>query len=191
MTEDERKNCPETCPYLQGWHDFCGLFVRKLETSQDVTWRCEECLNPEQRKNTAKMAELRGDARAVSFRENTGFDGNTLKVNHKREEEGLRQKFIGFLEDKFGSKPPLEGNTALKNLIVNLFMALDATERNMMNAVLNGKRGMSLIKAIDKAPKDESLLRNVRRELEDHFEQHKRDIKIARYNYENGQRVNS
>lgn len=75
--------------------------MRKLKTSQDVTWRCEECLNPEQRKNTAKMAELRGDARAVSFRENIGFDGNTLKVNHKRE-EGLRQKFIGFLEDKFG-----------------------------------------------------------------------------------------
>ena len=71
MAEEVSKNCPETCPYLQGWHDFCGLFVRKLETSQDVTWRCEECLNPEQRKNTAKMAELRGDARAVSFRENT------------------------------------------------------------------------------------------------------------------------
>ena len=70
-------------------------------------------------------------------------------------------------------------------------MALDATERNMMNAVLNGKRGMSLIKAIGKSPKDESLLRNVRRELEDHFEQHKRDIKIARYQYENGQRVNN
>ena len=70
-------------------------------------------------------------------------------------------------------------------------MAFDATERNMMNAVLNDKRGMSLIKAIGKAPKDESLLRNVRRELEDHFEQHKRDIKIARYQYENGQRVNN
>ena len=45
--------------------------------------------------------------------------------------------------------------------------------------------------ALVSAPKDESLLRNVRRELEDHFEQYKRDIKIARYQYENGQRVNS
>lgn len=45
--------------------------------------------------------------------------------------------------------------------------------------------------ALMSAPKDESLLRNVRRELEDHFEQHKRDIKIAGYQYENGQRVNS
>ncbi len=191
MAEEVSKNCPETCPYLQGWHDFCDLFMRKLETSQDVTWRCEECLNPEQRKNAVKIAELRGDVRTSALCENIGFDGNTLKVNHKCEEEGLRQKFIEFLEDKFGSRPPLEGNTALKNLIVNLFMALDATERNMMNAVLNGKRSMSLIKAIDKTPKDESLLRNVRRKLEDHFEQHKRNIKIARYNYENGQRVNS
>ena len=45
--------------------------------------------------------------------------------------------------------------------------------------------------ALVSAPKDESLLRNVRRELENHFEQHERDIKIARYQYENGQRVNS
>ena len=102
MAEEESKNCPETCPYLQGWHDFCALFMRKLETSQNVTWRCEECLNPEQRKNAVKIAELRGDVRTSALRENIGFDGNTLKVNHKREEEGLRQKFIGFLEDKFG-----------------------------------------------------------------------------------------
>ncbi|MBO6290509.1 MAG: hypothetical protein J6N45_09370 [Alphaproteobacteria bacterium] len=190
MTEEESKNCPVTCPYLQDWHNFCTLFMRKLETSQDLIWRCAECLNPEQRKQATKIAELRGDARSSALRQNTGFSGNTLKVDHKRAEEGLRQKFIEFLEDKFGSRPPLEGNTALKNLIVNLFMALDATERNMMNAVLNGKRGMSLIKAIDKAPKDESLLRNVRRELEDHFEKHKLDIKIARYQYENGQNVN-
>lgn len=189
MSEEVSKNCPLNCPYLQGWHDFCALFTRKLETSQDITWRCEECLNPEQRKNAVKIAELRGDVRTATLRENTGFDGNTLKVNHKRDEEGLRQKFIEFLEDKFGSRPPLEGNTALKNLIINLFMALDATERNMMNAVLNGKRGLSLIKAIDRAPKDESLLRNVRRELEDHFEKHKRDIKIARYKYENQQSI--
>jgi len=163
MSEEVSKNCPLNCPYLQGWHDFCALFTRKLETSQDITWRCEECLNPEQRKNAVKIAELRGDVRTATLRENTGFDGNTLKVNHKRDEEGLRQKFMEFLEDKFGSRPPLEGNTALKNLIINLFVALDATERNMMNAVLNGKRGLSLIKAIDRAPKDESLLRNVRR----------------------------
>ena len=190
MTEDESKNCSSTCPYLQDWHDFCALFMRKLETSQDLTFRCEACLNPEQRKQAVKLAELRGDARSSALRQNTGFSGNTLKVNHKRDEEGLRQKFIEFLDDKFGSKPPLEGNTALKNLIVNIFMALDATERNMMNAVLSGKRGTSLIKAVDRAPKDESLLRNVRRELEDHFEKHKLDIKIARHQYENGQHVN-
>lgn len=73
MTEENNKNCPETCPYLQGWHNFCGLFVRKLETSQDVTWRCEECLNPEQRKNTAK----------IGYNKPNNFPAHTLPwLNH-------------------------------------------------------------------------------------------------------------
>jgi hypothetical protein len=65
----------------------------------------------------------------------------------------------------------------LKNLIINLFMVLDMTERSMMMAVLNGRNGDGLIAAIERAPKDETLLRNFRRELDDHFKEHQIELK--------------
>ena len=190
MIEDEKKDCPENCPFLQNIDVFCSLFSHYLDKSQTVILRCEECLNQAQRKKALKIFELRGDVRTSFLRQNLAFDGSNLKVNHERDKEGLRQKLIGILDDKYGDKPPLEGNTYLKNLIVNLYMSLDTTEQNMMNTVLNGKQGISLIKKINSSPKDDSLLRNLRRELDDHFKQHQKDTQITSVKYNNFQKIN-
>ena len=80
-----------------------------------------------------------------------------------------RKKFATFLEDKFGARPPLEGNIYLNNLIINLYMVLDGTERSMMQAVLNSNQGLALIQAIDRTPKDENLLRHFRHELDEQY----------------------
>ena len=92
-----------------------------------------------------------------------------------------RKKFSEFLEDKFGSKPPLEGNTFLKNLIVNLYMVLDATERNMMMTLLNSSKGEVFIEAIERAPKYESLLRNIRRELDSQYMEYQQTLQKSQY----------
>ena len=53
---------------------------------------------------------------------------------------------------------------------------MDATERNMMMSVLKGRKGDELISAIDRAPKDENLLRNVRRELYDRYAEYEKTM---------------
>ena len=64
----------------------------------------------------------------------------------------------------------------MKNLVINLFMVLDNTERSMMLSVLKSKGGLSLLQAIDKAPKDDSLLRNIRRELDLHYQEYQKSL---------------
>ncbi|MBP1532309.1 MAG: hypothetical protein ILA52_02280 [Alphaproteobacteria bacterium] len=54
-------------------------------------------------------------------------------------------------------------------MVINLFMVLDNTERNMMMSLLSGRNGDALLNAIDKAPKDDSLLRNIRREIDSQY----------------------
>ena len=46
----------------------------------------------------------------------------------------------------------------------------------MMLSVLKSKGGLSLLQAIDKAPKDDSLLRNIRYELDMHFKEYQQEI---------------
>ena len=104
-------------------------------------------------------------------------------MGKKRQEEEVRRKFTAFLEDKYGSRPPLEGNAYLTSLVVNLYMVLDMTERQMMMALLNGRNGQELLKTIDRAPKDENLLRNFRRELDSQYMDYQRGMEtIQRQN---------
>ena len=105
---------------------------------------------------------------------------NEIELGKKREEEEKRQKFAAFLADKYASQPPLEGNVYLNNLIINLFMVMDNSERLMMMTVLKGKNGLALIEAIDRAPKDENLLRNVRRELYERHTEHEKQMTMSR-----------
>ena len=97
----------------------------------------------------------------------------------------MRQKFAAFLADKYGDRPPLDGNTYLNNLVINLFMVLDNTERHMMMSVLKSKGGLSLLQAIDKAPKDDSLLRNIRRELDSHYQEYQKSLQNSMVGREN------
>ena len=172
--EDKNKICPEYCPFLKANSTFCELFKRSLQTGV-ATMKCEECLNPEQRQESYKNLGLTFDSRTEMWHKAV-LKHNEIELGKKREEEAKRQKFAGFLADKYGSKPPLEGNVYLNNLIVNLFMVMDATERNMMMSVLKGRKGDELISAIDRAPKDENLLRNVRRELYDRYAEHEKTM---------------
>lgn len=64
-------------------------------------------------------------------------------------------------------------------------MVLDNTERSMMLSVLKSKGGLSLLQAIDKAPKDDSLLRNIRRELDLHYQEYQKSLQKAMSGREN------
>ncbi|MCQ2734401.1 MAG: hypothetical protein MJ212_00430 [Alphaproteobacteria bacterium] len=168
---DIARKCPEYCPFLKANNTFCGLFGRSLQASNDITIRCEECKNPEQRMSSYKALGLSIDDRSQLWQKAIAKH-NEIELGKKREQEAMRKKFAAFLEDKYGNRPPLDGNTFLKNLIINLYMVLDSTERDMMMAVLKGRNGDALIQAIERAPKDDSLLRSIRRELDEKFQEH-------------------
>lgn len=169
MSDTEKsKQCPQYCPFLMANGTFCELFKRALQAIHGITQKCQECTDPEQRKNAYKSLGLSIDKRAQIW-EKALSKHNEIELGKKRKEEGIRKNFAAFLEDKFGSRPPLEGNAFLNNLVINLFMVLDNTERNMMMSLLSGRNGDALLNAIDKAPKDDSLLRNIRREIDSQY----------------------
>jgi len=185
MAEDDKnKKCSEYCPFLKANNTFCELFRRPLQTNHGMAMKCEECKNPEQRKSSYKALGLSVDDRSQIWQQAI-LKYNEIELGKKREEEGVRKKFAAFLEDKYGARPPLEGNVFLKNLIINLYMVLDATERSMMMSILNGRNGEKLIEAINRAPKDETLLRNFRRELDEQFKVHQQELKREQYQNQN------
>lgn len=179
--EEKYKKCPEYCPFLKANNSFCELFKRTLQTGV-ATLKCEECKNPEQRMATYSELGMSIDSRVAMWQKAIS-KYNEIELGKKREEEAKRQEFATFLADKFGSRPPLDGNVYLNNLVINLYMVLDATERSMMKSVLNGRGGEAFLKAIEKAPKNEELLRNVRYELDDYYKKYQnQNINEARSN---------
>lgn len=180
MADDKIKKCPEYCPFLMANGTFCELFKRTLQCSHGLAFKCEDCLNPEQRMSSYKSLGLSVDNRAEMWQKAI-IKHNEIELGKRRQEEIVRKKFSEFLEDKFGSRPPLEGNAFLKNLIINIYMVLDATERNMMMTLLNSRKGDVLVEAIERAPKDESLLRNVRRELDSQYAEYQQSVQEIQY----------
>ncbi len=173
--KDNQKKCPEYCPFLKASGTYCELFRTHLQLVTSMPLKCEKCLDPEQRMESYKSLGLTIENR-IDMWQKAVVKHNEIELGRKREEEALRKKFAEFLEDKYGAMPPLEGNQFLNNLVINLFMVLDATERLMMQSVLNGRGGQALLQAIDRAPRDESLLRNVRHELDSAYREHQKDI---------------
>jgi hypothetical protein len=180
MVDDKIKKCPEYCPFLMANGTFCELFKRTLQTSHGMAFKCEDCLNPEQRKSSYKALGMSVDNRAQMWQKAI-VKHNEIELGKRRQEEMVRKKFSEFLEDKFGSRPPLEGNAFLKNLIINIYMVLDATERNIMMTLLNSGKGELLIEAVERAPKDESLLRNIRRELDSQYQEYQQNMQKMQY----------
>jgi hypothetical protein len=170
MEDDKYKKCPEYCPFLKANNTYCELFKKSLQT-KIFPLKCDECMNPEQRMASYKALGLSLDSRADMWQKAIG-KYNEIELDRKREELAVRKKFSEFLADKYGQRPPLAGNAYLNNLVINLYMVLDATERQMMMSVLNGKGGNEFILAIDRAPKDDSLLRNIRRELDSSYKEY-------------------
>lgn len=176
MSEAEiHKKCPEYCPFLKANNTFCELFKRALQQVSKMPQKCESCLNPEQRMASYQSLGLTLDNR-IEMWQKAVVKHNEIELGKHREEEALHQKFAAFLTEKYADRPPLEGNTYLNNLVINLFMVLDNTERSMMLSVLKSNGGLSLLQAIDKAPKDDSLLRNIRYELDMHFKEYQQEI---------------
>lgn len=172
--DDIYKTCPEYCPFLKANQTYCELFRKSLQTKV-LPLKCEECKNPVQRMESYKALDLPLEARADMWQKALAKH-HEIELGKKREEEAVRKKFAAFLEDKYGSRPPLDGNSNLKTLVINLFMVMDATERQMMTAVLNSNNGDVLLQAIERAPKDNSLLRNIRRELDSVFRDYQQSI---------------
>ena len=160
---------------------------RKMSLEQALAklpQKCEDCLNPEQRMASYQSLGLTLNNR-IEMWQKAVVKHNEIELGKHREEEALRQKFAAFLADKYGDRPPLDGNTYLNNLVINLFMVLDNTERHMMMSVLKSKGGLSLLQAIDKAPKDDSLLRNIRRELDSHYQEYQKSLQNSMVGREN------
>ena len=179
MSPDEKtKKCQEYCPFLKANGSFCELFKCSLQSIHGITLKCDNCLNPEQRIDSYKALQLTLEERSQLW-QSAIIKHNEIELGKKREQEEIRKKFAAFLEDKFGLRPPLEGNVFLRNLIINLYMVMDATERSMMLSVLNGRNADALIQSIERAPKDESLLRNIRRELDEAFLEHQKNMQKA------------
>lgn len=176
MADNEKnKKCPEYCPFLKANNTFCALFGRSLRTSGDLGLRCEECKNPEQRLSSYKALGLTEDNR-IEMWQNAVVRHNEIELSRKRAEEGVRKKFMAMLEEKYGARPPLAGNEFLQNLVINLYMVLDNTERQIMQTILGSRNGNSLLEAIERMPKDQDLLRNVRRELDEEFLAYQRQV---------------
>ena len=181
MSEDLRlKKCPEYCPFLMASGTFCQLFRRTLQSTKGIALKCEECKNPQQRMSSYKALGLSVDNRADMWNKAV-HKHNEIELGKKRKEEEIRKKFAAFLEDKFGSHPPLAGNIFLNNLIINLYMVMDTSERSMMMSVLNSRSGDAFIQSIDRSPKDDSLLRNIRRELNEHFSDLQQSMQLSGY----------
>ena len=178
--EDKNKFCPGYCPFLKANGTFCNLFKCSLQTGA-ATMKCEECLNPQQRMESYKKLGLSVDSR-IEIWQKAMLKHNEIELGKKREEEEKRQKFAEFLDEKYRARPPMQGNVYLRNLLINLFMVMDATERNMMMNVLRGNGGDALVAAIERAPKDENLLRNVRSELYEKHAEHEKSLQSAREN---------
>ena len=176
--EDTEKRCAEYCPFLVANGTYCELFHCSLQKRFDNALKCEACKNPEQRMESYKSLDLSLDSR-IEIWQKAVARHNEIELGKKRQEEEVRRKFTAFLEDKYGSRPPLEGNAYLTSLVVNLYMVLDMTERQMMMALLNGRNGQELLKTIDRAPKDENLLRNFRRELDSQYMDYQRGMETA------------
>ncbi|MBP5352844.1 MAG: hypothetical protein J6Y91_03675 [Alphaproteobacteria bacterium] len=176
MTDNEKtKKCPEYCPFLKANNTFCVLFKRSLRTAGDIGLRCEECKNPEQRFSSYKELGLTEDNR-IEMWQNAVSKHNEIELGKKRQEEDVRKKFAAMLEEKYGARPPLAGNEFLQNLVINLYMVLDSTERQIMQTLLGGRNGNTLLEAIERMPKDQGLLRNVRRELDEEFLAYQRQV---------------
>ena len=54
-----------------------------------------------------------------------------------------------------------------------------------MMSLLKSKGGLSLLQAIDKTPKDDSLLRNIRRELDSHYQEYQKSLQNSMVGREN------
>lgn len=183
MEQEKSHYCPEYCPFLKANNSFCELFKCNLQT-QDATLKCEQCLDPVQRQESYKKLGLTEQNR-IDIWQKAVVKHNEIELGKKRQEEDVRRKFTQFLEENFSSLPPLEGNVYLQNIVINLFMVMDATERSMMMSVLGSKGAQQLLMAIDRSPKDESLLRSVRHELDIHFKKYEnaiQNIKSANVN---------
>ncbi|MDO4161541.1 MAG: hypothetical protein Q4D80_00865 [Pseudomonadota bacterium] len=186
MSEHEaNKKCPEYCPFLKANNTFCELFKCTLQQRFSLPQKCEDCLNPAQRMASYKSLGLSLDNR-IEMWQNAVVKHNEIELSKRREEEETRQKFAASLSEKYGDRPPLTGNVYLKNLVINLFMVLDATERMMMQAVLGGRNGAAFLEAVDRAPKDESLLRNIRRELDTYYQDYTQTIQKSVSGRDNG-----
>lgn len=181
---DIQKKCPEYCPFLKANGTFCELFKRTLQKVRGAVMKCEECNNPEQRMSSYKALGLSVDSRAEMWSKAL-LKHSEIELDKKRQEAAIRKQFAEFIDDKFGSIPPIKGNTFLKNLVINLYMVLDATERNMMMTILKSRSGQALIQAIERAPKDENLLRNFRRELDAQYLEYQQSVQKMQHQNEN------
>ena len=61
-------------------------------------------------------------------------------------------------------------------LIVNLYLVMDATEQSMLKSILNNPKSLdAFLEKLQRMPRNDSLLKNVRREMTDLYEMQEKE----------------
>ena len=172
MNADKTEPCPVNCPFLKVYTLFedaqmahCTLFETPLILA-GVPRRSPDCLNAGRRKAQYQAKKMTPAARLQFWKDKIA----ALKKKpeeRKAEEDKDRREIKDILRDKMDQFPALlDGATS--QLLVNLFLVMDSTEKSLMKDILNNPHKIeAFLKKIKTMGKNDNLLKNVRREMDE------------------------
>ena len=158
------ERCPENCPYLQKKDTpcFCNLFGETLKGDTEPI-RCDDCQNDTRHKDFSKRRGL--FSRVLMFRRklNAIKDFTQIKISEGKE----RQRFSNVLKELKETFPGLLDRQK-STLLMNVFLVLDATEKDQMISILQNHRAAeAFVKKITAMSRGDNFIRDVRREMDD------------------------
>ena len=162
------ERCPENCPFLrrQGEVYLCDLFGGALKVVGGPL-RCDDCLNDVRRKDQTRKRGL--FSRVRMFRRKLDFikDFSKIKITEGKD----RQRFSKVLKT-LGEGIPNLLDQQKSNLLMNVFLVLDSTEKEQMISILqNQKAAESFVKKITSMSRGDNFIKDVRREMDDYTAQ--------------------
>ena len=158
------ERCPENCPYLRKKDTpcFCNLFGETLK-GDDEPIRCDDCQNDTRRKDFSKRRGF--FSRVLMFRRklNAVKDFTQIKISEGKE----RQRFSSVLKELKETFPGLLDRQK-STLLMNVFLVLDATEKDQMISILQNHRAAeAFVKKITSMSRGDNFIKDVRREMDD------------------------
>ncbi len=172
MSFDKIEPCSKTCPFLKVYTLFedaqmahCSLFDTPL-VLVGIPRRCSDCLNADRRKaqyQAKKMAPMD----RLQFWKNKIASLKKSPQEVSVEENQDRKEIKDVLTEKLDQFPALL-DKATCQLLINLYLVLDSTEKSLMKDILNNPNKIEIfLKKIKTMGKNDNLLKNVRREMDE------------------------